>query len=129
MTSQPVPRLCASVRASGNVSDLNYVVGLYYFHERYSSRTTQNFTFVLSPTSALNFVNVRDYVQTAKSYAAFGQVSYTPSFAEGLELTGGLRYTHDKKNLRQANLSNGAALTPASLSLPATSSTRLRLRQ
>lgn len=99
-------------QAAGNVSDFNYVVGLYYFHERYSSKTTQNFTFVLSPTSALNFVNVRDYVQTSKSYAAFGQLSYNPSFIPDLELTGGLRYTRDKKMLRQANLSNGAALTP-----------------
>jgi len=99
-------------QASGNLSDLNYVVGLYYFDERYASRTTQNFSFVLSPTSALNFVNVRDYVQTSKSYAAFGQASYTPAFAPGLELTGGLRYTRDKKALRQANLSNGTAQAP-----------------
>jgi len=100
------------LQASGNVSDFNYVVGLYYFDERYTSDTTQNFTFVISPTSALNFVNVRDYVQHSKSYAAFGQLSYTPGFAPGLELTGGLRYTRDKKSLAQANLSNGAALAP-----------------
>jgi iron complex outermembrane receptor protein len=100
------------LQALGDLGDLNYVIGLYYFNERYSSRTTQNFTFVLSPTSALNFVNVRNYVQHAKSYAAFGQLSYTPAFLPGLELTGGLRYTHDKKSLSQANLSNGAALRP-----------------
>lgn len=100
------------LQASGDVGDFNYVVGLYYFHERYTSKTTQNFTFVLSPTSALNFLNVRDYVQRAKSYAAFGQVSYSPGFAPGLELTGGLRYTKDKKTIRQANRSNGNALAP-----------------
>jgi len=101
------------LQASGEIgSQFNYVVGGYYFNERYTSNTTQNFTFVLSPTSALNFRNVRDYIQRSKSYAAFGQLSYTPDFAPGLELTGGLRYTHDKKSIRQANFSNGAALAP-----------------
>lgn len=99
-------------QASGALGDLNYVLGLYYFDERYESRTEQNFTFVLSNTSALNFVSVRDYVQDAKSYAAFGQLSYNPAFLPGLELTGGLRYTRDEKSLQQNNLSNGAALTP-----------------
>jgi iron complex outermembrane recepter protein len=99
------------LQASGDLGQFNYVVGLYYFDERYTSRTTQNFTFVISP-SGLNFVNVRDYVQRAKSYAAFGQLSYTPGFAPGLELTGGLRYTRDEKSLAQANLSNGVAQTP-----------------
>lgn len=100
------------LQASGDLGELNYVLGLYYFNERYQSNTTQNFTFVISPTSALNFANVRDYEQKSKSYAAFGQVSYTPGFAPGLELTGGLRYTRDKKSLAQANTSNGAALAP-----------------
>jgi len=100
------------LQAAGDLGNLNYVVGLYYFDERYTSRTTQNFTFVLSPTAGLNFVNVRDYTQRSKSYAAFGQVSYTPAFAPDLELTGGLRYTIDKKRIRQANLSNGAPLVP-----------------
>ncbi|NIJ17938.1 TonB-dependent receptor [Sphingobium vermicomposti] len=100
------------VQALGSLGNLDYVLGLYYFDERYSSRTTQNFTFAISPTSALTFENVRDYIQRSKSYAAFGQISYKPSFAPELELTGGLRYTHDKKSIRQANFSNGAALTP-----------------
>jgi len=100
------------LQASGDLGDVNYVVGAYYFDERYTSRTVQNFTFVLSPTSGLNFVNVRDYQQTSRSFAGFGQVSYNPSFAPGLELTGGLRYTRDKKTLEQHNLSNGAALAP-----------------
>lgn len=100
------------IQALGNIGDFNYVAGFYYFDDRYSSRTTQNFTFVLSPTSGINFVTVRDYVQQSRSYAGFGQISYTPGFAPGLELTGGLRYTHDRKWLRQANFSNGTAQAP-----------------
>lgn len=104
--------LTQEVQALGDLGDINYVAGFYYFDERYRSNTTQNFTFVLSPTSGLNFVTVRNYVQQATSYAGFGQVSYTPGFAQGLELTGGIRYTHDRKSLAQANFSNGAAQAP-----------------
>ena len=103
-------------QATGTVSDFDYVVGLYYFDQKYSSATTQRFTYVV-PFSATdirgsNLVNFRDYETRAKSYAAFTQVSWKPSSVDGLELTGGLRFTHDKKELAQANYYNGAALAP-----------------
>lgn len=103
-------------QVTGTVSDFDYVVGLYYFDQKYDSTTTQRFTYVV-PFSATdirgsNLVNFRDYETRSKSYAAFTQVSWKPSSIEGLELTGGLRYTHDKKELAQANYYNGAALKP-----------------
>ena len=103
-------------QATGSVSDFDYVVGLYYFDQKYSSVTTQRFTYVV-PFSATdirgsNLVNFRDYETRAKSYAAFTQVSWKPSSVDGLEVTGGLRFTHDKKELAQANYYNGAALAP-----------------
>lgn len=88
------------------------MIGLYYSNQRSARRTTQNFTLILSPTSGLNFRNIRDYVRHTKSYAAFGQISYTPGFAPGLELTGRIRDTYDEKTLRQANSSNATAQTP-----------------
>lgn len=105
-------------QATGSVSDFNYVAGLYYFDQTYRSRTVQRLTSVVSfapdDLRGFNVVSIRDYVQFAKSYAAFGQLSYTPAAISGLELTGGLRYTHDKKRLDQANYSQGAAQTPGS---------------
>ncbi|SFR90427.1 TonB-dependent receptor [Sphingomonas jatrophae] len=101
---------------TGSVSDFNYVLGLFYFDQSYDSFTIQRLTAVVPLAGGVlrgsNVVTVRDYTQKAKSYAAFGQVSYEPSFVPGLELTGGLRYTKDKKSLAQANFSNGVAQTP-----------------
>lgn len=103
-------------QATGKISDFSYVVGLFYFDQTYDSFTIQRLTAVVPlPGGVLrgsNVVSVRDYTQTAKSYAAFGQISYEPSFLPGLELTGGLRYTKDKKSLSQANSTNGVALAP-----------------
>lgn len=104
------------LQAVGKVSDFDYVVGLYFFDQKYSSVTTQHFTYVVpfsdTDIRGSNLVNFRDYTTRAKSYAAFTQVSWKPSAIDGLELTGGLRYTHDKKELAQANYYNGAALVP-----------------
>jgi len=108
------------LQATGSFSDFNYVVGFYYFDQRYRSATTQRLTVVvpLGPDPedlrGVNVVTFRNYVQHARSYAGFGQLSYTPSFLPGLELTGGLRYTRDRKRLDQANASNGVALAPGS---------------
>ncbi len=102
-------------QATGKISDFSYVLGLYYFNETYESSTTQRLTSVLNVAGQLrgfNVVSLRDYKQKAKSYASFGQLSYTPTALPGLEITGGIRYTHDKKRLDQANFSQGAALAP-----------------
>ncbi|AZI36608.1 TonB-dependent receptor [Caenibius tardaugens] len=104
------------LQATGTISDFDYVVGLYYFDQKYGSITTQHFTSVvqMSPTDlrGANLVSLRDYETRARSYAAFTQVSWKPSAVDGLEITGGLRFTHDKKELSQANAFNGAALRP-----------------
>lgn len=106
------------LQATGSISDFSYVLGLFYFDQTYESETTQRLTSVVpvapGDLRGFNVVSVRDYVQSAKSYAAFGQLSYTPASLPGLELTGGLRYTHDKKRLDQANFAQGAAQAPGS---------------
>lgn len=103
-------------QATGTLSDFDYVVGLYYFDQKYRSATTQRFTYVVpfsdTDVRGSNLVNFRNYQARSKSYAAFTQVSWKPAAVDGLEVTGGLRYTHDKKELAQANYYNGAPLAP-----------------
>jgi iron complex outermembrane receptor protein len=86
----------------GDSGDLKYVAGLYYFKEDGSTTNPSRSTFVLSPTLANNTSSVLQFDFKAKSYAAFGQASYSPSaFDNKLELTAGVRYTKDKKQVNQ----------------------------
>ncbi|AHE55095.1 TonB-dependent receptor [Sphingomonas sanxanigenens] len=120
------------VQALGKVGDFNYVLGAYYFRERVSERNNQSLTLVLSPFAlpflgfptavqdalvaqgvdliGLNLNPVAAYSQVSKSYAAFGQVSWKPqALDERFELTGGIRYTEDKKSIFLQNTSNGVS--------------------
>jgi iron complex outermembrane receptor protein len=82
-------------QAVGNVGDqIKYVFGLYYYHEKASHFETVD--IVTGADEAL----LIDRYTTAKSTskAAFGQVTWTPDFADGrLDLTVGARYTSDKR--------------------------------
>ena len=107
-------------------SPLQYTLGAYYLHDRvpdgflsarpnrtYSTASAlangqvplyfgSNFTFLPNGTIGApgsDAWNPLSYLET-KSYAAYGQVSYT--FAEKLTVTGGLRYTIDDKNFASA---------------------------
>lgn len=72
---------------AGSASSLNWIVGLYYSHEKapYAEAFLTNnvFTFFSNP------------LLTDDSKAIFGQLTY--SIVEGLRITGGLRYTDEKK--------------------------------
>ena len=120
------------VQALGKVGDFNYVLGGYYFRERVSENNNQFLTLVLSPFAlpflgfptgvqdalvaqgvdliGLNLNPVAAYSQISKSYAAFGQVSWKPqALDERFELTGGIRYTEDRKSIFLQNTSNGVS--------------------
>ncbi|WP_255326454.1 TonB-dependent receptor [Sphingobium sp. EM0848] len=88
-------------QALGNMGDLSYVAGLYYFYEKSSEYNRQNLTFVLPGGQAgLNLAPVQAFGGTAESMAAFGQASWKPAMFDGkLELTGGVRFTGDRKTL------------------------------
>jgi iron complex outermembrane receptor protein len=106
-------------QAVGNLGDsIDYVAGVYYFNERAedAARTPNTnrwnadgtgfsivdpATYPLSPTARASFA-------FAKSYAVYGQATYTPAGIEQLHLTVGGRYTKDKKNGSLFTL-NGAA--------------------
>ncbi|CAN5294972.1 TonB-dependent receptor [soil metagenome] len=107
-------------QAVGSIPQFDYVAGLYYFTEqaRESAATPSSIQWnadgtaytVLSPvvTGPVTSTNngweygsrflQRGSVAKTRSYAAFGQVTYTPDFADSLHLTVGGRYTKDKRS-------------------------------
>ena len=56
-----------------------------------------------------NLTTERIYGLDSKSYAAYGQTSYTPPILDDkAEITFGLRYTRDEKTLSESDYTNGA---------------------
>ncbi|WP_176593457.1 TonB-dependent receptor [Sphingobium sp. EM0848] len=73
---------------TGKVDRLNYVLGAYYFDDD---------GFVFNPQSFFSGLSNTDsrFGFTTKAYAAYAQFDYR--ITDALTLTGGLRYTHEKK--------------------------------
>ncbi len=120
-------------QALGSSGDFSYVGGAYYFYEKASQNNRQALTIV-AQTAALGFFGVpTDTVSkilanpqltpggliglnlnpvlgfgaTSESAAVFGQVSWKPSaLDEKFELTGGARYTVDRKTLTRTDLAS-----------------------
>jgi iron complex outermembrane receptor protein len=105
-------QLSQEFQAVGKFTDaFDYVAGLYYFEEKAEEEaatpssnmwnaTGTGYT-ILDPTLTLPGSRSidRGSFANAKSYAAFGQGTYTPAFMDHrLHLTAGGRYTHDDKN-------------------------------
>lgn len=86
---------------NGKVGDFSYVGGLYYFRERVAE-TIRTFQMAIPGAIATAPIVVTDrsviFSGLTRSYAAYGQASWKPSsLDEKLEITGGIRYTKDKK--------------------------------
>lgn len=98
---QPQKQFSEELQFLGEVGDFSYVAGLYYFWERGGELNKQLVTVVLpGGDAALNLYPIQDYTAWSQSYAAFGQASWRPSALDGkLEVTGGIRYTKDKKEI------------------------------
>jgi iron complex outermembrane receptor protein len=98
------------IQATGEIDRFNYVGGLFYFQENPHGRQFTNGTAVFpGGLEAENFVSGRDYTLSTKSSAAYGQLSYRPpGLDDRFELTGGLRYTNDRKGFSQIIYSDGA---------------------
>jgi iron complex outermembrane recepter protein len=99
------------LQAVGSFADVDYVLGLYYFNERANdeARTPNTNRWVSDPVTGLatGFTindpsqyllapTARASIAYAKSYAAYGQATWSP--IEPLHLTLGGRYTADRKN-------------------------------
>jgi iron complex outermembrane receptor protein len=104
-------QLTAEVQASGKVGDFNYLVGGFYFRERVHETITTIIDSPLSPTTGFSLRRSTDYGILSHSYAGFGQVGWKPGFADDrLEITGGIRYTKDRKELNSFQTSNATAV-------------------
>ncbi len=125
------------VQFLGSTDTLSYVAGVYYFNERGSESNQTAFT-LLVPSAFLaefgftqpvedaivgqgigiigaNLAQDFRYSTKSSSIAGFGQLSWKPEFAEEkLELTGGVRYTHDKRSVDIASVNN-ASLVPGGI--------------
>lgn len=122
-------------------SNLQWVLGAFYFHESGSEVNDQSFGFILdtnqiflanfgalgpsfvaaNPARFRNFATPSStlaYKAKGDSYAVYGQGSYRPGGAEGaFGVTLGLRYTWDEKTFERSQ--NGATpfTTPADIAL------------
>ncbi|BFM17933.1 TonB-dependent receptor [Maricurvus nonylphenolicus] len=101
---------------------IDYIVGLFYQDSEQSyqedaflkvSAIGLDQSFGL-PVGILDSVAVRDFGQESKTYAAFGQLTWTLS--EELRLTLGLRYTKDKKEGQRSIQSYSLAMPGTLLS-------------
>lgn len=105
------------IQAVGNLGPVDYVVGFYYFNERANdtARTPNTNRWnadgtafsIVDPVTYPLAVTARASIAFAKSYAVYGQATYTPEQLESLHLTVGGRVTRDDKNGRLFTV-NGA---------------------
>ena len=99
------------LQAVGSIANVDYVLGLYYFSERAndSARTPNTNKWVSDPVTGLATgytindpsqyplaTTARASIAYAKSYAAYGQATWTP--ISPLHITLGGRYTADRKH-------------------------------
>lgn len=87
--------------ASPRADRLNWVGGLHYFHEDLDSK---NATGTLDNTYIAPNYNRVAYDQTDESYAIFGSMTY--NFTSDFSLTGGLRWTRERKSIDLNRLVN-----------------------
>lgn len=87
--------------ASTQDAKLTYVAGLFYYNDE------------LHDTDA--FLILDDYVQSTKSYAVYGQVTY--NFTKALGITVGGRFTRDEKSMTANDLGLGGAFSVHDLPL------------
>jgi iron complex outermembrane receptor protein len=101
-TTQRQHQFSQELQVLGQAGPVKYVAGAFYFDEKSSEANYQTLSYVLpGGLAAINLTPVQAFHGKARSHALFGQVSYSPGDG-AFELTGGLRYTHDKKWLTLA---------------------------
>lgn len=76
---------------NGSVGPVDYTMGLFYFYSLADYGAP-----ILSEVAATNNIFIDSSMET-KSYSAFGQATF--NVTDALRLTGGLRYTHDTRQI------------------------------
>lgn len=112
-------------QAVGKLANIDYVFGLYYFQENADEIASTPNTNTWNATGTSSTINnpaawqranwniARGTRANSKSYAAFGQVTWSP--LDTLHLTAGGRYTHDDKSGQLFILNNAPANFPFAL--------------
>ena len=89
-------------QAAGDLGQFNYLGGLFLYDEKVRETIATNLGSVITTTPVVTFIRVDKsvpYSQTTKSWAGFGQIGFKPeALDERLEISGGLRYTKDRKH-------------------------------
>lgn len=80
-------------RLSNESDRLKWVIGAYYFNEDQANLPGRDLLFVDQGITIQR--NVEGFRSRIRSYAGFGQATF--SLTEALRLTGGLRYTYERK--------------------------------
>jgi iron complex outermembrane receptor protein len=89
------------VQALGTIGEVGYTFGAFHLAEHNTEFNNGTFFFALSPTLATISPSTSFIYTDNKSDAVYGQLSYKPGWLEGLELTGGIRYSADDKHTDQ----------------------------
>ncbi|HYG29728.1 MAG TPA: TonB-dependent receptor [Allosphingosinicella sp.] len=115
-------------QAVGSFPQIEYVAGLYYFNERAAERAATPNTnrwnatgtaFTINDAQAWSPANwsiARSSYARSTSYAAFGQLTWTPSWLESLHITAGGRFTHDRKRGDLVMVNNAPTSFPFEIS-------------
>jgi iron complex outermembrane receptor protein len=89
------------VQGQGEAGPFNYTLGAFHFRETGVEYNQGTIVAVISPTLGFPTSSFTHYYMHNNSDAVYGQVSYQPGFLEGIELSGGLRYTKDIRRITQ----------------------------
>jgi iron complex outermembrane receptor protein len=107
LRNQHYRQISQELRASGKLSSaFDYVVGAYYFNSKYDlTQWTRLFGFDPSVDPTVADPNPQMVEGKTESYALFGDFNW--AFADDWRLSFGGRWTHDHKELTNANAVTG----------------------
>jgi iron complex outermembrane receptor protein len=112
-------------QALGSVGDFDYVAGFFLLREHAREFGRTRLPAAVTPTGvAFDSSSVLNYNLGSKSVAGFAQVDYRPAFLDKkLDLTGGIRWTKDTKDLNQiSTVARTASITNKNWSFLASAS-------
>ena len=100
--------------SSNGDGPLQYVVGLYYFDSRLQTLVNESLNgLAANPADRTRYVPSQLNLSETQAYAGYADVTW--QVAAKLFLTGGIRYSHETKELTVTNGATGASLFPTAL--------------
>jgi iron complex outermembrane receptor protein len=104
--------------ASPRSDQLNWIAGLHYFEERLDNNNSAGnlpgVQTIATPTGTIpSAYNNLSLYQKTRSYALFGSATY--NFSERFNLTGGVRWTSETKDIDLSRVANSGATSYSNL--------------